>query len=51
MRQVETLLTALGRSDNAAAAMQVLGPHAGKVLLGSPSVGVKVSGKNMEATV
>ncbi|CAE7497615.1 unnamed protein product [Symbiodinium natans] len=29
--EVETLLTALGRSDNAAAAMQVLGPHAGKV--------------------
>ncbi|CAE7678582.1 unnamed protein product, partial [Symbiodinium necroappetens] len=29
--EVETLLTALGRSDNAAAAMKVLGPHAGKV--------------------
>ena len=28
---METLLTALGRSDNAAAAMKVLGPHAGKV--------------------
>ena len=29
--QVETLLSALGRSDNAASAMKVLGPHAGKV--------------------
>ena len=29
--QVETLLSALGRSDNAASAMTVLGPHAGKV--------------------
>jgi len=29
--EVETLLTALGRSDNAASAMKVLGPHAGKV--------------------
>lgn len=29
--EVETLLSALGRSDNAASAMKVLGPHAGKV--------------------
>lgn len=28
---METLLSALGRSDNAASAMKVLGPHAGKV--------------------
>eukprot|EP00930_Biecheleria_cincta_P001746 TRINITY_DN102849_c0_g1_i1.p1 TRINITY_DN102849_c0_g1~~TRINITY_DN102849_c0_g1_i1.p1 ORF type:complete len:2224 (+),score=519.81 TRINITY_DN102849_c0_g1_i1:62-6733(+) len=30
-QEVETLLTALGRSDNAGAAMEVLGPHAGRV--------------------
>ena len=29
--EVETLLSALGRSDNAMGAMKVLGPHAGKV--------------------
>lgn len=29
--EVETLLAALGRADNAASAMKVLGPHAGKV--------------------
>ena len=30
-KKVETLLAALGRADNAASAMKVLGPHAGKV--------------------